>query len=122
MLSKKQLLQKVRKETKPQKGFSQWVVVLERKRLTADTGLLRLEAQLDGKAEWSGSISIALPEQTKFAADGREIPSEWDAISIGQAKFNVFTLEVRGKTVGELVKGFLKRSVEEGKIQDLLPW
>lgn len=38
----------------------------------------------------------------------------------GQSRFNVLTFEIRGKSTMELTKGFFKRSLEEGKLQDLL--
>lgn len=64
MQSKKKLLSAVRKETKPLKGFGQWIVVLEHRRISESIGLLLAEAQLDGKTQWSGSISVNLPEKT----------------------------------------------------------
>jgi hypothetical protein len=120
--TKKQLLKVIRKETKAPKGFGQWVIVLERRRLSEKLGLLRLEAELDGKSEWSGSMSVALPEAKKFGPDGKELPGEWDNIAPGESGFNIFTLELRGKTLLESAKGWIKRSFENGKIQDVIPF
>ena len=119
---RKQLLKTIRKETKPPKGFGQWLVVLERRRLSENLGVLRLEGELDGKAEWSGSMSVALPEPKKYAPDGAELPGDWDNIAPGESGFNIFTLELRGKTLIESVKGWIKRSFEDGKIQDFIPF
>jgi len=118
--SKRQLLKIIRKASRPPKGFGQWVLVLERRRLSDKLGLLRVEAELDGKAEWSGSISVGLPEAKKFGPDGTVIPGEWENIAIGESGFNVFTLELRGKSLIESAKGWLKRSFDEGKIQDVI--
>jgi hypothetical protein len=120
--TKTQLLRAIRKETKPPKGFGQWVLVLEHRRLSEHLGLLHAEALLDGNLEWSGSISVNLPEHRKLGPDGKTMPSEWENLPPGQRRYNVFTFEMRGKSVVELAKGFLKRSFEDGKIQDLLPW
>jgi hypothetical protein len=122
MQTKRHLLRTIRKETKPPKGFGQWVLILEHRRLTDNLGLFLVEAQLDGKTEWSGSISVDLPEQKKFGPDGTEPASEWEKLTSGQSRYNVLTFEMRGKSVLELGKGFIKRSLEEGKLQDLLPW
>jgi hypothetical protein len=122
MHSKKQLLRAIRKETKPPKGFSQWVLVLEHRRVSDDLGLYLVEAQLDGKGEWSGSLSVTLPEQRKLGADGQEIPGEWDKLLPGQSRYSVLTFEMRGKSLIDLAKGFIKRTLEEGKLQDLLPF
>ena len=122
MQTKKKLLRAIRKETRPPKGFGQWVLVLEHRRLTDRLGLLLVEAQLDGNTEWSGSISMNLPEQKKLGLDGKELASDWDKLAPGQSSYNVLTFEMRGKSVVELVKGFIKRSIESGKIQDLLPF
>ncbi len=122
MQSKKQLLRVIRKETKPPKGFGQWLLVIEHRRITDTLGLLLVEAQLDGKNEWSGSITVNLPEQKKSAPDGQEIPSDWEKIAPGESRYNILTFEMRGKSIVELTKGFFKRSIEEGKLQDLLPW
>jgi len=122
MQSKKKLLSAIRKETKPPKGFGQWVVIIEHRRISENVGLLLGEAQLDGKLQWSGSISVNLPEQKKFGPDGNEIQGEWETLNPGQSRFNVLTLEMRGKSVAELIKGFIKRSFEDGKLQDILPF
>ena len=119
---KKQLLKAIRKETKPPKGFAQWVLVLEHRRLAENVGLLRVEAELDGKLEWSGSASVSLPDAKKFGPDSSELPGEWDNIAVGQSRFNIFTLELRSKSVIESVKGWIKRSFEDGKIQDFIPF
>jgi hypothetical protein len=122
MQSKKKLLLAIRKETRPPKGFGQWVLIIEHRRISEDLGLLRVEAQLNGKLEWSGSISVNLPEQKKFGPDGKEIQSDWETLAVGQSRYNVLTFEMRGKSITELAKGFIKRSLEDGKIQDILPW
>lgn len=120
--TKKQLLKAIRKETKLAKGFGQWVLVLERRRLSEAVGLLRVEAELDGKPEWSGSMSVNLPEPKKFGPDGHQLPGDWETVRPGESAFNVFTLELRGKSLIESAKGWIKRSFENGKIQDLLPF
>jgi hypothetical protein len=122
MQTKKQLIQAIRKQTKPQKGFAQWLLVIEHRRLSENMGLILIEAQLDGKIEWSGSASANLPEAKKIGLDGQPAPSEWDQLKPGQSRFNAFTFEMRGKSVIEMMKGVVKRSLEEGKLQDLLPW
>ncbi len=119
---KKELLKAIRKETKPPKGFGQWVLILEHRRVSETVGLFRVEAELDGKPEWSGAASVNLPEAKKFSQDGKELQSEWDKVAPGESLFNVFTLELRGKSLIESAKGWIKRSFEEGKIQDLLPF
>lgn len=119
---KKQLLKAIRKETKPPKGFAQWVLVLERRRLSENLGLLRVEAELNGKPEWSGAASVSLPEAKKFGPDGNELSGDWGNIAVGQSGFNIFTLELRGKSLIESVKGWVKRSFEDGKIQDFFPF
>lgn len=120
--TKKQLRRAIRKETKPQKGFSQWLITLEQRKISEEVGLFRVEAELDGKLQWSGAVSVNLPETKKFDPTGREIPSDWDKVAPGKSLFNVFTLETRGKSVVEVAKGWLKRSFEEGKIQDIIPF
>lgn len=67
-------------------------------------------------------MSVNLPEQKKYGPDGKEIQGEWETLAVGHSRFNVFTFEMRGKSVLELAKGFIKRTFEEGKIQDILPW
>jgi hypothetical protein len=67
-------------------------------------------------------MSANLPEQKKYGPDGKEIQSEWETLGAGESRFNVLTFEMRGKSVVELAKGFIKRSFEEGKIQDILLW
>ncbi len=122
--SKNQLLRTIRKETKPPNGFGQWIFILECRRLSDSVGLLRLEAHNDKKLEWSGALSVNLPEPKRFSPDGKELVSSvnWDKLTPGQSSFNVLTVETRGKSVLEVAKGFFKRSFESGKLQDVLPW
>jgi hypothetical protein len=119
MHSKKQLLRAIPKETRPAKGFGQWILVFEHRRVSADLGLFLVEAQLDGKVEWSCSVSVNLPEEKKFGPDGQPIPGEWEKLEAGQSRYNVLTLEMRGRSFGEQIKGFFKRTLEEGKLQDI---
>ncbi len=85
--SKKQLLSAIRRETKPAKGFGQWIVVLEHRRVSENVGLLVVDAQLNGKTEWSGSMSVNLPEQKKYGPDGKALPSGWETLSVGQGRY-----------------------------------
>lgn len=67
-------------------------------------------------------MSVNLPEQKKYGPDGKELPGEWELLAVRHSRYNVFTFEMRGKSVLEAAKAFIKRSVEEGKLQDILPW
>jgi hypothetical protein len=121
-LAKKQLLRTVRKATKPKKGFDQWVLTIERRKLTPDVGLFRVEAEFNGRPEWSGSVSVTLPEAKRFGPDGAELPSEWDQLAVGASAFNVLTAEVRGRTIVETAMGWIKRTFEEGSAKDVFPF
>ncbi len=65
---------------------------------------------MDGKTQWSGSISFKLPEKTQFGPAGKAIPGEWETIERGQSLFNMITVEIRGKSIMEPVTSFMKRS------------
>ena len=67
-------------------------------------------------------MSVNLPETTKFGPHGEHLPGDWDRVPPGKSAFNVFTLELRGKSLIESAKGWIKRSFENGKIQDILPF
>ena len=67
-------------------------------------------------------MSIALPEAKKVGPDGKELPGDWDNIPSGESGFNVFTLELRGKTLIETAKRWIKRSFEDCRLQDFLPF
>jgi hypothetical protein len=120
--TKKELLRAIRKETKPPTGFGQWVIIFEAKKLTQNLGLIRLEGYSDKRLEWSGSLSIPLPQAKTYGPDGREqTPSpNWDTLVVGASRYSVLTMEMRGKTLWEGAKGLMKRSISEGKIQDFL--
>ena len=70
---------------------------------------------MNGKTEWGGSMSVNLPEQRKYGTDGRELPSDWEALALRQSRDNVVTFEKRGKSILEVAKAFIERSIEEGQ-------
>src|SRR5436853_22569 len=101
--SKKQLLRTIRNETKPPKGFNQWVVILEAKKLSDELGLLRVEAYSDKRLEWSGSLSMKLPQPKSYGPDGKELPQtpDWDKLAVGESTYTTLTAEMRGKSFVE---------------------
>ena len=121
--SKKQLLRAIRKETRPQKGFGQWIFIFEAKKVTDALGLIRVEGYSDKRLEWSGSLSVNLPQAKTFGPDGKELAGqvEWDKLTAGESTHCVLTMEMRGKTLWEGAKDMVKRSVAEGKLQDIFP-
>ena len=102
--SKKELLRAIRKETRPPAGFGQWVIIFEAKKLTEDLGLVRLEGYSDKRLEWSGSLSIPLPQAKTFGPDGKELtPSpNWDTIAVGASRFSVLTMEMPVPSPGRI--------------------
>lgn len=124
MQSKKQLLRAVLRESRPPKGFGQWILIFEARRLSDSLGLVRLEGYTDKKLEWSGGLSMNLPQPATVGPDGKEVTGSinWEKLEPGQSRFSVLTFEMRGKSLLEEAKGFFERSFKEGKFQDFLPW
>jgi hypothetical protein len=122
--SKKQLLRAIRKESKPPKGFGQWIAIIEARRVSEHLGLIRLEWYSNSKLEWSAGLSVNLPQVKVVSPDGKEIAAsiEWDKLGPGESTFNVLTCEMRGKSIWEATQGFFRRSLSDARIQDFLPW
>lgn len=113
-MNKQELLETLKKEQEEIKEFNGVNVVLEKKRLSLESGILKAEIYSKDKLEYAGGILMTIEKDTE------QDTATWGKVEIGQSDYFGFYLLERGKKLKEHVVGFFSRSFKEGKIQDLL--
>jgi hypothetical protein len=114
---KKSELLKALKKERPKAGkFNHNIVVMEQKKISEKLGMLRFDWYADDKLEGSGSLAFPIPNQTEGKTD------QWAKLGVGQSEFYALSLDFKAKSLAQMVGGFFRRSLEEGKLQDLLPF
>lgn len=114
---KKSEVLKALKKERPKTGkFNHHMVLIEQKKISEKLGMLRFEWYADDKLEGSGSFAFPIQNQPGAAND------TWANLPIGQSEFFGFSIDFKAKTLSQMVGGFFRRSLEEGKLQDLMPF
>jgi len=110
-LTKEDVL-RILKEENPQidKNYTQYMLIIEYKRLNENTGIIKGELYKNDVIELRGSILIPNP-----------IGDPWENLKPGESQFRGFTLDTKEESFGELIAGFFKRTLKEGKLQDFIP-
>jgi hypothetical protein len=103
-----------KKESPKKAKCKQYQVIFEQKKVGREIGLLRVEYYENGKPEIVGSFYMPL---TKTPAD--KPPTDWDQLKLGKSRVFGIVIDSREQPLMDKFKGFLSRSLEEGKLQDL---
>lgn len=112
---KKSEILKALKKERPKTGkFNHHIVVIEQKKISEKLGMLRFEWYADDKLEGSGSFAFPIQNQPGTAND------TWTKLPIGQSEFFAFSVDFKAKSLAQMLGGFFRRSLDEGKLQDLL--
>lgn len=113
---KKELIKILKKERPKLEKAGHHVVIIEQKKVSDRLGMLRGEYYLNDKMEASGSLVFPLQQPDESH------PTVWDKMRVGDSEYYAITADLKPKPLSALLKGFIRRSLEEGKIQDLLPF
>jgi hypothetical protein len=92
--------------------YNQLFVVLKLKRLRKNLGIIKGELISNDQIEYRGSLLLPISETDQ--------PSQWKHIEVGKSEFLGFSLDTREASLTEKLSGVVSRSLEEGKIQDIL--
>lgn len=115
-ITKKELLRLFKKESPEKQKYKQSQIVFELKKVKQNVGLMRLEIYGGGKQEFCGSLYLPIDKVTP----GK--PTAWDTIKIGKSQVFGLVIDSREQSLVEKAKGFLTRSLEEGKLQEFIPF
>lgn len=96
-------------------NYSQIFAILEFKKIRTNLGIIKGELYVNDIIEYRGSLIIPLSETI---IDQKNI---WNEIKVGKNKFYGLSLDLREMALKEKIISFFNRSLEEGKITDLIP-
>lgn len=113
---KTEILKALKKERPKQGKFNHNIVVMEQKKISEKLGMLRFEWYAEDTLEGSGSF--AFPIQNPVEGN----PDQWSKLAIGQSEYYALSIDLKAKSIAQMVGAFFRRSLEEGKLQDLLPF
>lgn len=110
-LTKEEIL-KILKEENPKLGkdYTQYILIIEYKKLNESLGIVKGELYKNDTTEYRASLLMPNPKG-----------ATWEDIGIGKSKFYGLTFDTREESIAELIGGFFRRSLKEGKLQDLIP-
>ncbi len=113
---KKELLRLLKKERPKIKKFNYNVFVIEVKKVADTNGMLKFEWYFNDELNSTGSFIMPLESDLEKQAP------EWQKLKVGENEYYALTFDMKAKSIAKIIGGFFKRSLEEGKFQDLLPW
>jgi len=118
-LSKEEIIQILKDENPPIDGkdrFNQLFLIVEFKKINAQIGIIKGELYNNDKLDYRGSFLFPLtPDDTKQK-------NLWDSIEIADSIYYGISFDARDLRLTEKVAEFFNRSIEEGKIQDFIPF
>ena len=116
--SKKEILDVLKEENPPIKDYKyeQMIFILEVKKISNQTGILKGEYYKEDVLEYRGSLLLPLGKTNPNQ------PSIWDDLQPNEYKFFGFTLDSREPKFPEKVANFFKRSFQDSTIQDFIPF
>jgi len=117
-MTKKELIKILKKEQETFKNYAGMIIMVEQKRVSEEMGILKFEYYEGNKIEYTGGITVSLGKPVESPPSKNTSP--WDKLKPGQSDYIGFYLQARGKSFAEKIGQFIKRSIEESKLQDLI--
>lgn len=120
--TKEEIIKALKEENPPIDSggkYNQYFLVVEIKRLTPRLGIYKGEFYHNDTLDYRGSLLI--PLSNNDTGNGNNEPSVWKSIAVGESNYYGLSLDTRELTLGEKFSQFIKRSFEEGKLQDFIP-
>lgn len=117
--TKEEIMQILKEENPPIdeiNHYNQLFLIVEFKKITESIGLIKGELYGNEQLEYRGSILLPL-----FKTEANQ-KSNWNSIEVGKSIFYGMSLDTRELGLTEKVGDFIGRSLEEGKVQDFIPF
>jgi len=106
------IIKAIKGSLQPTDKFPLCIVTFHTKKLLKKHKTVLINVYLDNQLEYQATFTAAINETDK----------NWQEAPIGKSEFAVLTLSSRDKNFWSKAVDFVKRSFEDGKIQDFLPW
>ncbi len=113
-MNKRELIKILKKEQEQSKQFAGAIIIVESKKISDELGILKGEIYIQDKLEYSGGMTVPIEKENGKNAAG------WEKMKVGESEYHGIFLQARGKSFLEKVAGFVKRSLEESKFQDIV--
>ena len=117
--SKEEIIQILREENPPVDGedrFNQLFLIIEFKKINARIGIIKGELYNNDQLDYRGSLLIPLSQ------DNVNQKNQWDSIEIGKSVYYGLSFDARELCLTEKIGEFFNRSIEEGRIEDFIPF
>ncbi len=118
-MNKKEILSTLKseiKETGSKEKYHRIILIVTMKRIDKNTGFVSGEFYQDDKMNYRGAVILPINQNLKIEN------SVWASMKVGSKNIYGFLLDSRNKTWLETVADFFKRSIEEGRVQDFIPF
>ncbi|WP_321504308.1 hypothetical protein [uncultured Methanoregula sp.] len=118
--SKKEIIAILREENPPIDGddrFSQLFLIVEYKKINANMGIIKGELYNNDQLDYRGSLLIPILNNTPDQPN-----NNWASLEIGKSMFYGISFDARELCLTERIGEFIHRSIDEGKLQDFLPF
>ena len=117
--TKEEIIQILKEENPPVdeiNHYNQLFLIVEFKKINERIGIIKGEIFGNEQLEYRGSILLPL---LKTEANQQ---SNWNSIEVGKSIFYGMSFDARELGLTEKVGDFIGRSLEEGKVQDFIPF
>lgn len=117
--SKEDIIQILREENPPVDGedkFNQFFLIVEFKKINARIGIIKGELYNNDQLDYRGSLLVPLSHDNANQKD------QWNLIEIGKSVYYGLSFDARELCLTEKIGEFVSRSIQDGKIQDFIPF
>jgi hypothetical protein len=112
---REKLLQLLESEREREKGekFQEYTLIIEAKKISENLLITKGFLYQNKKLIIRGSFTSVIKDMKDM--------EKWFNKSIGEKSLIGITFDSKEQSIGDIVKGFLSRSIKEGSIQDFIP-
>lgn len=118
-LTKNEIIQILMEENPPVDGdnrFNQLFLIVEFKKINLGVGIIKGELYNNDQLDYRGSLLIPLMK------NDTDQKNQWDSIEVGNSVYYGVSFDARELCMTEKIGEFLHRSIDEGKLQDFIPF
>jgi hypothetical protein len=118
-LTKNEIIQILMEENPPVDGdnqFNQLFLIVEFKKINPRVGIIKGELYNNDQLDYRGSLLIPLMK------NDTDQKNQWDSIEVGNSVYYGVSFDARELCMTEKIGEFLHRSIDEGKLQDFIPF
>lgn len=117
--TKEEIIQILKDENPPIDGdtrFNQLFFIIELKKVNEQFAIIKGELYSNDSINYRGSVLFPIGNLNY------EQQGHWTTMKGGESTYYGISFDSREACLTERVKSFFARSIDEGKLQDLLPW